>query len=288
MKLVSYLIKRLRTISIIEMFVVLVIAGITIGSIRYLFTNNSDDWRYVYLQVDSDSKDSTDILGSASHWLANQIKVGDAYYSSNGALYAEVVAVDNYDIDPAQLSTFVTLKLRGVYRPKEERFLYESRRVAIGEQLTVYLVDKQITGTVLEIGSSLDEVAPVRKTVDVTLRLKLMDSWLVQPFTEHIPFDVIDLNTSESILHIDNYSVEISDYDTYSVFVAGDMRSTAATLKNDYRDLILHGQIVLGSHFGQWYFAGNQLVKIGSTIEFSTPTISKVYARVQDVSLPTE
>lgn len=284
MKFLGKIFSRLINLSIMELMIVVLIAGLTVGAVRFLFTNQANSWKYVLMQLTDDA--NNEIATSNVKWLGRQIKVGDAYFATNGKMYAQVIAVDNYDTSTTTATTFVTLKLRGIFQPKVKQFTFQNQLIAVGKKLSLTVGNNQLVGTIIQITDSEEEIIASSMTVPVSLRIKLIDSWLADAFVKQIPFTTNETNSNKPILEITSYRKEKSSYAAYSQYRQTDLRSTPIVAVDNMEDLVLEGKLSITKRLGNWYFAGNQPVKIGSVIQFTTPLFDTVYARIQEITLP--
>lgn len=277
-KVVPFLKVRLRQITPIQAFILLIVVFATVFVVK--FYGRSPQEQIIKVQVVG--RDWTQSFASfegfrAPYWLVDKIQEGATEVSQDGGKIAEIIKVEKYERVTPDFEIYLTIKLRGEENTRTGQFKYRERIIEIGKPVTFHFDGIEIVGQVID-----DQVPPggyPRKETQVTVRVRNAEPWLVTKVK--IGSTITDSPGGEVIAEITGIRIEPAS----NTFYTGITRSGGTFIERTdrARDLVMTVRMRVEGHNNLLYFAGFQNVKVGNTINLFFPEVNLFRVEIQDV-----
>ena len=162
-------IKSIFKLKALDWFIVLIIVGI----ITFLVTAslNQDRWITIEFKVTNNPTYLPFNGETPPYWVSDKIKAGDVQYDELGQTNLKVLSVKSWGFQNKE--TWVTASVKAKYKSKQKKYTYQYQPLEIGRSLDITINGTNIHGIV----TSIQGFSDIRKTYDVTVKARLVDSW---------------------------------------------------------------------------------------------------------------
>lgn len=253
--------KQLKATGPIQIFILLMVVALAIGLVKYFSLNTE----LVTIRLEVKGRQwSEDFTGGTGYqppsWLVQAIAVGDSERSVGGSKIAEILRVESYgDRTPV---TILTTQLKTVKSGRTGKLAYKNQGVEVGSFLELSLTKVKVSGqitAILEPGKSA-----AAKTVFVKGRLRNAEAWLVDKIV--VGDEMKNQADETAVAKVIEKQVEAP---TSIIFYSNpnNLNFTERFLERNSRlsDVILTLRLRVERFGNDWWFAGNQLLKVGDT-----------------------
>ena len=144
----KYILKRLKTITPFESFVLVTIVALTVLLVKYFKIKETE--LNIRLQV-FDYQWATEV-DPHSHkmpfWKADQLKIGQAEYDSQGKPLATIIDIQRYNGNTEGAEVYLTVKLKVDYNKVTRQYTFKNKTIDLGGIIELKMYNIHILGKV--------------------------------------------------------------------------------------------------------------------------------------------
>lgn len=275
MEIKSYLAKKLRKITPIQAFIILVVIAGAVFVVK--FFGKQPEWRLIRVQViGKDWSNTYDNEGyRPPYWLVESVNEGDVELSAGGGKLAEVVKVESYKRAQSDYDLYLTLRVNGVLNAPVNKYTYKGRAIEVGAPISLRLNNTLIFAQVID--AQVPEEGYEAKDVVVTGRFRNAEPWIISNLK--VNDEMTNVKQGEVVAEILSIAIEPAQ----SRLVVSGTRSLIFQRNPRLRDIVLRVKLVVEKHGEEWYFGVNQNIKAGNTLRLSFPEVDLLSIEVESV-----
>lgn len=279
--LLSRVKERIKDITPIQGFVVLVIIVIVVFVVKYF--GLEEEWKTVRMEVRGRewSEDWTEGYPRSSafeppSWLARNVSVGDAEVGVDGKKIAEVLSVEEYG--EYKTGLFIIANLKVIRNKRTDRYAFKNKGVEVGTKVELLLPKARVVGQIIDIDVPVNGYE--KKNITVTGRAYNLEQWVVTKVT--VGDRMINQANGEVVAEILDKKTEPT---VSSVFFTDPRHSTNVFLETVPRrkDVVLTLRVEVTKYDEGWRFAGNQIPKVGLPIKLYYSDYNLPWVEIQDL-----
>lgn len=275
--------QRLKTLSAIQILVLLMVAGATVFVIKFYGRKPTE--RVVRIQVVGKSwtQNYNNYAGyRPPFWLSENIQAGDTETTINGWQSAEIITIDKYDRGGTDVDLYLTAKLKGEINGRTNKFIYNSKPVEVGSFVELHLTRAVVLGQIID--DNVPEKGYQEKEIIVTARVRNEDPWVVEAL--HIGDVMLNGPEKKQVAVLETIAIEPP---TSAVFLSdastgNPPNNTFLSLNPKAKDVVMKVRLRVQRYGTGWYFGGHQNIKIGQQvwIYFSRVNVVATIQSIQD------
>ena len=212
----KYILKRLKTITPFESFILVTIIALTVLLVKYFKIKETEIkvriqvWDYQWSsQVDPYSH-------RMPHWKADRLKVGQTELDSRGQSLAKIIGIQKYNGNAEGSEVYLAVKLKVDYNKVTKQYTFKNKTVDLGGFIELKMDNVYIFGKIINNDISKNKNPEIEmKTAWRNIRLRYSDApfWIADKIS--VGQKTIDAkgDTIAEITNIERYeqSVETSD-----------------------------------------------------------------------------
>lgn len=284
-KIESKIKKRLKCITPIQVFIILVVIAGTVFIIKSF--GKKSEWKLIKMQVIGQdwSRSYVEHEGyRPPYWLAESINEGDVELGVDGSKHAEVIKVERYKRVGSEYDTYLTLNVKGVLNTRTKKYVYKGRAIEVGAPISLNL------NKALVIGQVIDDQVPKEgyqtKKVIVTGRIRNTEPWIISNLNigdkmtsdnqGGVVAEVLTKNTEPA-------QSQILFSDSKKIGVRSSTGSLIVERNPRLRDLVLTVELTIEKHGNEWYFGGHQNIKVGNNIWLYFPQVDLKFVEIESI-----
>lgn len=284
-KIKSIVTKKLRQITPLQVFIILVVITATVFVVKYF--GKQGEWRLIKVQVVGRdwSNSYFEYEGfRPSYWLVESIKQGDVELNVDGSKLAEVVKVERYKRVDSGYDTYLTLKIKGVLNTRTKKYVYKGRAIEAGAPISLNLDKALVIGQVID--NQVPEEGYQTKKIVVTGRIKSTEPWIITNL--NIGDKMTSDNQGGVVAEVLTKNTELAQSqilfsDPKKIGVRSSTGSLIVERNPRLRDLVLTVELTIEKHGNEWYFGGHQNIKVGNNIWLCFPQVDLKFVEIESI-----
>lgn len=222
----KYVIKRLKTITPFESFILISLFALTLLLVKYFKIKETEIkvrlqvWDYPW------PNEVNPFSHRMPHWKADQFRIGQVESDSRGKPIARVLGVQKYNGNSEGSEVYLTVKLRVDYNKVTHQYTFKNKTIDLGGFVELKMANIFITGKVINNDISKNKNQEIEmKTVWRNLRLRSENTpfWIASKLS--IGQKALD-PAGETIAEITNVERYEQSVETSDVFLDVKLRTT--------------------------------------------------------------
>lgn len=249
----------------ITIFILAIIFVGFVSSSKILFSKPT----YIYARVKLGQGLWWAQTAKPSIWYINSIKKGEVENDLLGRPIAEILEVRYYPaiLHPEKYETlydvYLTLKLAVKSNKKSKKMVFKRSAVAVGSPVEFEFPSAQVTGTVIDLIKENFEDKYSEKTIYLIS---------LEGYKKDLPFAFDNIKVNDKYFDGVDYVFEVLDKSLKEkIFLAPSSSGrTYENLVSTFQNIIVKAKIKVKEKNNQLVYAEEQIVKVGSYINFTT------------------
>ena len=266
--------ERLKTISGLEIFVIITIVFLTIFTVKFFGKKKE----LITIRVEVIKKnwvDNYDPYGyRAPFWLSDKVKIGQVEKNKTGKTIATLINLENYERGGEEAELFLTLRLEVLLDKRTGIYYFKDKPLSLGSTIDLNLDNIDIPGQVVDINVPNNGYPTAYFYVKAMSRN--LDSWKYLNITPGLK--VLDRANDEVIAEITKTRTEDSSLQKMD-FTSGYL----SAVKGETKDVTVEMKVKGYNVDDRWYFEGHQNLKIGNLIYIYTDKINLYGFEIEDI-----
>jgi len=266
--------KRLKTISGLEIFIIITIIFLTIFTVKFFGKKKE----IITIRVEVIRKnwvDNYDPYGYRTpFWLSDKIKIGQVEKNKTGKIIATLVNLENYERGGEEAELFLTLRVEVLLDKRTGIYYFKDKPLSLGSTIDLYLNNIDTPGQVVDI--NVPNNGYPTAYFYIKARAKNLDSWEYQNIIPGLK--VLNRATDETLAEITNTKIEDSSLQKVD-FTNGYL----SVIKGKNKDLTIEMKVKGYKVDDRWYFEGHQNLKLGNLLYIYTDKIDVYAAEIEEI-----
>lgn len=272
----KWVIKRLKTLSIFEIFISISISIFVVFIIR--FFGQKVEWKTIKVEIIN--KNWTENYNPYGYktpfWLSEKLKIGQKEYSKSGKVIAEIINIENYERNSEEAEVYLTVKVRSTYQKQIHQHFFKNKPLALGSAIEISPDQNLVNGQIIDI--DMPENGYQKKILTITARGRGVDNYIINNtkvndvmknrYDQNIVATIISLNVEKtSRLNV--------------VGLTGNNQNLS--FNENAKDIVVTFKITTEFVDSRWYFAGHQQIKVGNSFYFYGENINLYGLEIENV-----
>jgi hypothetical protein len=216
------------------------------------------------------------------YWLLENLKIGMKDFSPDGRAISEIIDIEYYEGNDGVLRVFLVIRLEVVDSFGSGRTTYKGSNIEAGESIEFHFGGSLLLGQIINSNYSKENINIEKLLVTgIYKNISSQAANLINPGIRIVnPFND-DVYASVKRRRI----YPSSDNIFYKV-----NNSSVLRLEVDHslRNVEVEVELIVEEHLEEYYFAGNQAIRVGEEIFLSFPGLQLGLMEVTNVSRPSE
>lgn len=269
-------ISKVDKITSLEVYIVIFVVSAVVFATRYFETQS--DYRFIRVEVTTNEwiKNRNQYSYKTPSWMSQSIEVGQAERSPSGRIRAEIVDLENYERGNDQAEIYLIVKLMADYNEKSRTYSYRGQSISIGEPIEFNFDETTVPGQILDNNYPKDGYEVGDFTI--TLRYEDAEPWIIDQIQNEDTMK--NRATGEIIAKLIEFKTEPSNTTQVSQEENGKI-----TFENNtnLKDIVAKFKVKAHKEDGNWFFAGHQRLRVGSTIWIYLEKVTFQNAMIEDL-----
>lgn len=263
-----------KNFKIREAFIVLLIAGLSVGMVKY-FARKAGVWRTIRVEViGSGWEENAYQPVKPPFWLSEKIKINDVERGVDGSEIAQVLRVENYERGDEKADVYLILKVKTEFNGKMKKYVFKGKAIEVGAMVEFRLENALIRAQVVD--DQVPGEGYEQKEVIIQGRWPNQEPWSVNEIK--VGDTMVDRGNNQVVAEVlsvwsESATINLSHID--QLLVSSNSRRVDGLIKLKMR---------LVKYDDRWYFAGHQKVKVGRHIWVYLPEVDIPYLEVMAIN----
>jgi len=273
------LIKRIKTIGPIEIFILISVVMAIIFLVK--FFGIKKDWVTIKVEViPRNWAESYSPYGYRTpFWMSDKLNIGQLEKNSSGKVIAEVIDIEKYERGNEESEVYLIVKVKAQYNKVMGKYLFKGKPLDLGDAIELRLDNIHLFGQIIDKNYPLTSYK--QKEIIIVGRWRAQDKWKISQVKSG---DImIDQGAGITIAEVLDIKIEPP---TKNMIVLSGLENTGKIEMEDNinkKDAVITLKIKVHKQNNRWYFAGHQKIKIGEVIWVYTNNIDINSLEVQEI-----